>query len=87
MDNIISLIDILAWPIFMLIFVLIFKSDVSNLVEKISSISHKETKVDFTKAVSDASKNLDISGSGESLDAEWDLEASFPRGSIIESWL
>lgn len=87
MDYIISLIDILAWPVFGLIFVLMFKNDVSSLVQKISSISHKGTKVDFTKAVNDASKNIDISASSGTLGAEGDLEASFPRGSIIESWL
>lgn len=87
MDYIISLTNILAWPVFTLIFVLIFRNDVSSLVQKISSISHKDIKVDFTKAVSDARNNLDVSASCESMSLEGDLEASFPRGSIIESWL
>ena len=102
MNNFLSLVETLAWPMTVLILVLLFRKEVRGLAGRLSTFKYKDVVAKFEKELREAEKAAlevtpEIKGEqAESSDQEFELanlgrlervaEVS-PRAAISEAWI
>jgi len=99
---ILQALDILIWPLLILIIVLIFKKQLIEAVESLSKIKYKDIEIEFNKKLKDAEEKasaLKLPGKKEiekisepftlqlSTEKLFELAKSYPRSAVTESWL
>ena len=88
-----NLVSALVWPSLLLGIMMLFKSEVANLLGRIKKIKHKGSEIDLAEEISDATKSADkvLSESGLNSTPEQErirkLAQDSPRGAILDSWL
>ena len=102
MEYFIQLIDSLAWPVAVLIIVLIFKKELSKLISKLSNVKYREFEANFSNKLQDAEDKLkeikrpDVKDIPEALEQSKIEETDYdrimriaeisPRAAISEAW-
>lgn len=101
-DNILSLVETLAWPVTVLILVLLFRQEVGGLAKRLSTLKYKNVEAKFDKELREAEKaalqvtpHLD-SEHLETVDEESErvslgrlerIAQVSPRAAISEAWM
>jgi hypothetical protein len=89
----IGILEAVNWPIFILIIALSFKTQLERLLDRVSTLSHKDTVLQFSnelKSVKKISKNIEIDGQ-ETTEPETfsltELTEYSPQSAILMAWL
>jgi hypothetical protein len=89
-----ALINALAWPIAVVVIVILLRTEVGNLLARITKIKHKDSEIDLAQEVEAATNSADkalgrVAGAGSSSKRERinRLAEDSPRGAILDSWL
>jgi len=91
MEYIVSLTDILAWPIFALILLWVVRKPIQSIIPLIQSIKYKNLKVEFSKKLNEVSK---YAGKSSEIENHLTLKKTkiyetiktSPVHGILESW-
>lgn len=100
MDNLISLINALAWPITVLIVISIFRSELGVLLSRLSQLRYKEFEANFKERLSDLEKQTHFpleparEGAPSKKEEMFKKEERFstianvaPRSAIMQAWI
>ena len=87
-------INALAWPIAVVVIVILLRTEVANLLARITKIKHKDSEIDLAQEVEAAANSADKALGGVS-EADSDSERArinrlaedSPRGAILDAWL
>ena len=87
-------INSLAWPIAVVVIVVLLRKEVANLLARITKIRHKDSEIDLAREVEDAASSADkvLGGIAEpNSNPERErikrLAEDSPRGAILDAWL
>ncbi|MGF2734483.1 hypothetical protein [Marinobacter sp. DUT-1] len=84
----------LAWPIAVVVIVILLRAEVANLLARITKIKHKDSEIDLAQEVEAAAISAD-KALGAVTEADSDSERArinrlaedSPRGAILDAWL
>ena len=81
----------LAWPVLVLVLVLVLRKPLSELIPLLERLKYKDLELDFTRRVREVASDAEaILAPAVPRPVDEDLEelaAIYPRGAVIESWL
>lgn len=94
LDFFAAAIDSLAWPIAVIVIVILLRKQVTNLLARITKITHKDSEIDLARDVQVALSSADnalgrVSEAGSDPEREriYRLAADSPKGAILDAWL
>lgn len=89
-----EVIKALAWPLAVVIAVILLRTEVANLLGRIIKIKHKDSEIDLAREVQAAASSADkalgnVANSASSLEQDriGRLADDSPRGAILDAWL
>lgn len=93
MEYFVSIIDSLAWPVTLIIIILILKNPLIDLVPYINKLKYKDLEIEFEKSLNELSQktksknqNLEHMSHKEKININ-KIKHGSPRINIMESWL
>lgn len=88
-----SVIDSIAWPSALIAAIILLRTELVEAIGRIQSIKHKETQIEFSNRIQEASREAESSlpeivmPDTKEFARRIELAELSPRGAILESWL
>jgi len=88
-----SIISSTAWPLALVVAVVLLRKELVGAISRIQSIKHKETQIEFSNRIQEVSREAESSLPGmvtpetKEFSRRIELAEFSPRGAILESWL